>query len=284
MPCWIDTHCHLDAPELAAQRPALRAAAAAAGVRLCVVPAVMQGNFAAVRAAALAGGDAYALGLHPLYVEQHGAAALEALEAALDAARGDTSLVAIGEIGLDGFTPALRAPDMWQRQLDVLRAQLRLARRFSLPVLLHTRRAVDAVLHELRRTPVPGGIAHAFSGSAQQAQAFQALGFKLGFGGACTFPRATRLRQLAASLPAESIVMETDAPDIPPHWLYVDAAARAAGSAQPPNTPAELPRIGTEVAALRGVSPEEWARISSANALAALPGLTALLDAGAAHG
>ncbi|MBQ6656725.1 MAG: TatD family hydrolase [Ottowia sp.] len=279
MPCWIDTHCHLDAPELAAHRPAVRAAAAAAGVRLCVIPAVAQGNFEAVRAAACEGNDAYALGLHPLYVAQHGAAALEALEAALAAARGDARLVAIGEIGLDAFVPALRAPEVWQRQLEVLRAQLRLARRFALPVLLHTRRAVDAVLHELRRTPVPGGIAHAFSGSAPQAQAFLNMGFKLGFGGACTFPRATRLRQLAASLPAESIVMETDAPDIPPHWRYVDAAARAAGKVPPPNTPAELPRIGAEVAALRGVSAGEWARQSSANALAALPRLTPLLDA-----
>ena len=284
MPYWIDTHCHLDAPELAAPRAAVRAAAAAAGVRLCVIPAVAQGNFAAVREAAYAGGDAYALGLHPLYVAQHDTEALAALEAALAAARGDARLVAIGEIGLDGFLPALRAPDAWQRQLEVLRAQLQLAQRFSLPVLLHTRRAVDAVLHELRRTPVPGGIAHAFSGSVQQAQAFLSLGFKLGFGGACTFPRATRLRALAASLPADAIVMETDAPDIPPQWLYVDAAARAAGNAQPPNTPAELPRIGAEVAALRGTAQTEWAHTSSTNALAALPRLTALLDAGALHG
>lgn len=279
MPCWIDTHCHLDAPELAAQRPAVRAAAAAACVRLCVIPAVAHTNFAAVREAAHTCGDAYALGLHPLYVAQHSAAALQALEAALQAAHGDARLVAIGEIGLDGFAPELRTPDCWQRQLEVLRAQLRLAQRFALPVLLHTRRAVDAVLHELRRTPVPGGIAHAFSGSVPQAQAFLDMGFKLGFGGACTFPRATRLRQLAATLPAESIVMETDAPDIPPQWLYVDAAARAAGQTPAPNTPAELPRIGAEVAALRGVSAGEWARQSSANALVALPRLTPLLDA-----
>ena len=174
--------------------------------------------------------------------------------------------------------PALRQPGAWQRQLEVLRAQLRLARRHALPVLLHTRRAVDAVLHELRCIEVPGGgIAHAFSGSAQQAHAFLSLGFKLGFGGACTFPRATRLRQLAAALPADAIVMETDAPDIPPQWLYVNAAARAAGQPQPPNSPLELPRIGAEVAALRGVPPAAWAAQSSANALAALPRLASLI-------
>jgi TatD DNase family protein len=118
-------------------------------------------------------------------------------------------------------------------------------------VILHVRRSADALLQQLRLRPVIGGIAHAFNGSAQQAAQFVALGFKLGFGGALTFDRALQIRRLAAGLPASALVLETDAPDIPPHWLYRTAAERAAGETSR-NEPAELPRIGAELAALRG--------------------------------
>jgi TatD DNase family protein len=127
------------------------------------------------------------------------------------------------------------------------------------------RRAVDAVLKQLRRYRVCGGIAHAFNGSAQQADEFIKLGFKLGFGGAMTYPRALRIREMAAALPLEAIVLETDAPDIPPEWL-----------AKRRNQPGELPRIATELARLRGLPLDEVARITSANAIAVLPGLKAL--------
>jgi len=120
---------------------------------------------------------------------------------------------------------------------------LKLAREFDLPVILHVRRAVDAVLHELRRIGVRGGVAHAFNGSRQQADAFIKLGFKLGFGGAATYDGSKRIRQLAAGLPEDSIVLETDAPDIPPAWL--DRGR---------NEPGQLPRIAAEIASLRGVS------------------------------
>lgn len=275
---WIDTHCHLDAPEFAADTDAVRQRARAAGVGLCVIPAVEVAGFEAVRALAHRLGDAYALGIHPMYVAQAPDDALAQLDAALQRHAGDARLVAVGEIGLDYFVPELAAPGpLRERQEHFWREQLRLARRYGLPVIVHVRRSVDAVLKAVREVGVVGGIAHAFSGSRQQADAALGLGLKLGFGGAVTFERATRLRELAATLPADAIVMETDAPDIAPHWLYATAQQRAAGQAQGRNEPGELPRIGAVVAELRGLSAQDWARQTRANALVALPRLRALL-------
>ena len=179
----------------------------------------------------------------------------------------------MGEIGLDYFVPGLDG----ECQQRFYRAQLVLARRFDLPVILHVRRSADQLLKVLRQVKVRGGIAHAFNGSLQQAQAFVALGFKLGFGGAVTYDRALQLRRLAAELPLGSLVMETDSPDIPPHWLYTTAAERAQGQPQGRNTPAELPRIAQVVAGLRGMAVADLAQASTANACAALPGLQKLL-------
>lgn len=273
MPGWIDTHCHLDAPEFAPDVDAVRAQARAAGVAHCVIPAVERSQWDAVRQLAQRHGDSYALGIHPLYTPRAADEDLEALAGALQQHQADPRLVAVGEIGLDGFVPGLDPARQWR----FYRAQLQLARRFGLPVILHVRRSADRLLKGLREVPVRGGIAHAFNGSVQQAQAFIALGFKLGFGGAVTYERALQLRRLAQALPEDAIVMETDAPDIPPHWLYRTAAERAAGLPQGRNSPAELPRIGAEVAALRGLAPAHWAARTRANALAALPGLAALL-------
>ncbi len=155
-------------------------------------------------------------------------------------------------------------------------AQLKLARSHDLPVILHVRRSADALLKHLRRTEVPGGIAHAFNGSEQQAMQFVELGFKLGFGGAMTFERALQIRRLAATLPEEALVLETDAPDIPPQWLYVKASEREQ-RAPSRNEPAELPRIGQTLAALRGWSLEETAARTAVNVQAALPRLKSLL-------
>jgi TatD DNase family protein len=138
---------------------------------------------------------------------------------------------------------------------------------------LHVRRSADLLLKGLRDTPVVGGIAHAFNGSLQQAQAFIALGFKLGFGGALTYDRALQLRRLATELPLSAIVLETDAPDIPPHWLYTTAEQRAAGQPQGRNEPAELPRIAQVLAELRGIPLDTLAAATSANAREALPRL-----------
>ena len=276
MPLWIDTHCHLDAREFAQDVDAVRQRARERGVGQIVIPAVDMHNFDAVRALAHRHGDSYALGIHPLCSPGAGVADLQALECALDAGRSDPALVAVGEIGLDYFVPELDA----DHQEALLRAQLRLARRFDLPVLLHVRRSVDRVLKALREVPVPGGIAHAFNGSAQQARGFVDMGFKLGFGGTLTFDRALQVRRLAQALPSEAIVMETDAPDIPPHWLYRTAAERDAGEPQARNEPGELPRIAVLLAQLRGVTPEALAEQTCRNAQAALPKLENLMKNG----
>ncbi|HEX5698818.1 MAG TPA: TatD family hydrolase [Rhodoferax sp.] len=278
---FIDTHCHLDAPEFGLSGPTVRAEAARHQVLQCVLPAVEVANFEAVRLLAHAGGDAYALGIHPLYVKAAQDDDLERLDAALKQHRHDPRLVAVGEIGLDLFVPELCISPLRERQQHFYLSQLKLARKYGLPVLLHVRRSVDQVLKGLRSVARTDwrGIAHAFNGSAQQAQSFIDLGFKLGFGGAVTYERALQLRRLAASLPLNALVLETDAPDMPPHWLYKTAEQRAAGEPQSVNSPAELPRIAAVLAELRGLSVEELALATTRNALAALPKLGALVQA-----
>jgi len=281
MTFWIDTHCHLDAQESMPEAQAVRARAAINNVAHCVLPAVGVGNFDVVRELAHTTGDSYALGIHPLYVKTALDDHLNRLDATLMRHRDDPRLVAVGEIGLDFFVPELCVSPLRERQEYFFLSQLKLAQKYGLPVILHTRRSVDRVLKGLREVAGAGGqwhgIAHAFNGSEQQASAFIALGFKLGFGGALTYERALQLRRLATSLPLDAIVMETDAPDMPPHWLYKTAQERAAGAAQGRNEPGELPRIGAELAALRGISADELAEATTRNALAALPRLRVLL-------
>jgi TatD DNase family protein len=275
MPAWIDTHCHLDAAEFSADVAAVRARAAAAQVVHCVLPAVEVANFNAVRELAHRHGDSYALGIHPLCTGRADPDDLDRLDQALIESRNDPRLVAIGEIGLDYFVPGLDA----ERQELFYREQLSLARRHGLPVIVHVRRSADQLLKHLRRAGV-AGIAHAFNGSMQQAQDFIRLGFKLGFGGTVTFDRARQIRRLAADLPLTALVMETDAPDIPPHWLYRTAQQRADGLAQQRNEPAELPRIAQQLAALRGIGVDELAEATTRNAITALPKLEAAMKAG----
>lgn len=281
-PLWVDTHCHLDAPEFAHDRAQVRARAHALGVSCCVIPAVEQGNFNTVRTLAHATGDSYCLGIHPLYVKQAAADDLMALQAQLQAHHDDPRLVAVGEIGLDFFVPELTASPLRELQEHFYHRQLKLARQFGLPVVLHVRRSADRLLKHLRELvaggPAWSGIAHAFNGSEAQAQAFIRLGFKLGFGGAVTFERALQVRRLAQTLPLESIVLETDAPDIPPHWLYTTAQDRLAGAQQGRNEPGELPRIAAVVAQLRGMRVEALAQATTANACQALPRLAVLLS------
>jgi TatD DNase family protein len=271
---WVDSHCHLDAREFDPDREAVLARARAAGVTMQVLPAVDVASFDAVRALAHRAGLAYALGIHPLYVDRAADGDIERLATVLESQRGDPRLVAVGEIGLDHFVPGLDR----ERQEHFYAEQLKLARRFGLPVILHVRRSADALLKQLRRIEVPGGIAHAFNGSEAQARQFAVRGFKLGFGGAMSFERALQIRHLATQLPDEVPVLETDAPDIPPQWLYVKAAERAA---RPParNEPAQLPRIAATLAGLRGWTLAQTAERTTANACAALPRLAALLAA-----
>ena len=269
---WIDTHCHLDAAEFDADRDDVVARAHGAGVAQIVIPAVAVANFERVRELAHRHRLAYALGIHPMCADAAGADDLAALREALTRHAGDPRLVAVGEIGLDHFVAGLDR----DRQATIFAAQLALAAEFALPVLLHVRRAVDPVLAQLRRRRVPGGLAHAFNGSEQQASAFVELGFRLGFGGALTFERALRIRRVGRAVAAAAIVMETDSPDIPPQWRYRTAEARAAGATMR-NEPAELARIGAELAALRGEPVEALAAATSANAAASLPRLAGLL-------
>ena len=251
----IDTHCHLDAAEFDADRDAVYAAAMAAGVGRIVVPGVtVNRNFRPKSTIAEYPACVEAYGIHPLYVDQSGLEDLLRLRGWLQQAPP----VAVGEIGLDFYVAGLDT----ERQTHYFVEQLKLAREFDLPVLLHVRRAVDPVLKQLRRIGVRGGIAHAFNGSRQQADEFIKLGFVLGFGGAMTFDGSTRIRELAKTLPLESIVLETDAPDIPPAWLNRGR-----------NSPAELPRIADTLAELRGLSRNDVVAATAANARRILPGI-----------
>ncbi len=253
---FIDTHCHLDAAEFGDQQTDIVRDAAAAGVSRLVIPSVERANFDTVRALCQRFPNcAPAYGIHPMYTDTAVPQDLDVLREFLS----QHQPVAIGEIGLDFF---IKHYDQ-TRQEHFFVEQLKLAREFNLPVLLHIRRAQDTILKHLRQIKVRGGIAHAFNGSRQQADEFIKLGFKLGFGGAMTYPRATKLRELAATLPLESIVLETDAPDIAPDFLERGL----------PNEPKYLPRIAQTLAELRGVSVEEVAEATTANAFAVLPKL-----------
>lgn len=261
----IDTHCHLDAPEFDADREQVALMAKRAGVHAIVIPAVERGNWQRVcELSHTISGASYALGIHPMYVSRASDEDLEALVDAVHAALDDPKFVAVGEIGLDFFDPAAREVETMQHRF--FRAQLDIAARFGLPVLLHVRRSQDQVLKQLRRVPLPGGIAHAFNGSDQQANLFTGLGFKLGFGGAMTYERALQIRRHARQLSMDSIVLETDAPDIAPSWLRHQR-----------NTPVELPRMAAQLAELRAMSVNELAECTTRNALAAIPRLTRLV-------
>jgi TatD DNase family protein len=224
------------------------------------------------------------LGIHPLFVpqaqEQDLAFLAQCIESALaqdaNGQRLDPRLVALGEIGLDFFVPALCEPAMREKQEFFYHAQLKMAQKFKLPVIVHVRKSADELLKGLRRFAVKGGIAHAFNGSFQQANTFIEMGFALGFGGALTFERALQLRRLATELPLSALVLETDAPDIPPHWIYKTQSERQSSqalSSQARNEPAHLPRIGDALAALRGVSASDIAHATLVNAQRVLPQL-----------
>ncbi len=253
----IDTHLHLDAEEFDDDREAVLADARAAGVRHFVLPAAIAAHFDRVAALASANADIHpAYGIHPLYTDKAQDGDLERVDERLR----ESGTVAVGEIGLDHFVADLDRI----RQETFFVEQLHLARRYDLPVILHLRRAQDEVLKHLRRIPVSGGIAHAFNGSRQQAEAFIKLGFKLGVGGAMTYDGSKRIRALAASLPLDALVLETDAPDIPPAW--------ASGQR---NEPANLKRYAQLLAELRGIACEEVIEATGRNALAVLPRLRA---------
>lgn len=258
---WIDTHCHLDAHEFGNESVAQAALAKEQGVGMIVIPAVEVANFSIVSQLAHSiDNGCYALGIHPIYVPHAEEGDLRALREQVAAAMADPRFVALGEIGLDFFIPMLTEPAIREKQIYFFREQLKIAREFELPVLMHVRRSQDVILKHVRQIPPAGGIAHAFNGSEQQARIYIELGFKLGFGGAMTFTRALQIRRLAAELPLDAIVLETDAPDISPAWVHPGR-----------NSPDQIPRIGEVLSELRRMSPAEIAAATTANAREALP-------------
>lgn len=249
----IDTHTHLDFPDFDADRSELLARSRAAGVERLVVLGVYRDNWQRLWDLALAeDGIHAAFGLHPVYLEQHRTEDLDALHDWLQHLAGHPKLCAVGEFGLDYFIDSLDR----QRQQALFEAQLALAVEFGLPALLHVRRAHAATIATLKRFRLPrGGVIHAFAGSYEEAREYLRLGFRLGLGGAPTWPQALRLRKVVAQLPLEAIVLETDAPDMAPA-MY--ASLR--------NSPEHLPAICTALAELRGETPEALAAASSRNA------------------
>ena len=244
----FDSHSHFDAPEFDADRNAVLARAHAAGVTRQIVPAVSAAAWPKLREICAAHAGLYAAyGLHPMYLPEHHPEHLIALRDWIERERP----VAVGECGLDFFVEGL---DAGQQSL-YFEGQLRLARDFELPVIVHARRAVDAVMAAIRRFGPVRGVVHSFSGSADQARRLHALGFLIGLGGPVTYARANRLRTLAASLPIECLLLETDAPDQP------DSGHRGQR-----NEPARLTTVCDTIAALRDIAPEAVARATTANA------------------
>ncbi|TDR29082.1 TatD family hydrolase [Hydromonas duriensis] len=261
---WIDTHAHFDAAEFDTTRSDDWAHAQRLGVVAQVVPAVAPFNFETVRGLAHAyTGTVYALGIHPMYVNSLDVdVALAELRGALLANIEDSRLVAVGEIGLDGFVEGIDQ----DKQLAIYQGQLKLAREFNLPVLLHVRRAQDTVIKYLRQFGIKQGIAHAFNGSFSQAQAYIKQGIHLGFGGMMTFEKSNQIRRLAAELPIESLVLETDAPDMSPAWAYKEN-----------NYSYYLPRIAETLMTLRGLSAAHLSAQLRNNTLNALPKIQSVL-------
>ena len=267
---WVDTHCHVDAPEFKDTLTEMMARAVGERVQAILLPTVQASDWGQAKNLAKqyskqVPGLVYTLGIHPLYINQAQESDIDFLKIQIEKSLDDPRFVGVGEIGLDYFVEGLDH----QRQEHFFHAQLDLAEQFQLPVILHVRRSQDAILKALRIRKVPSGIAHAFNGSHQQAEQFIKLGFKLGFGGAATYDRALQIRRLVREMPLECIVTETDSPDIPPVWLK-DEDGRF-------NEPALLPRIASQLAKIRGVSDEVFASAVWQNAMQVLPRWSSLM-------
>lgn len=251
----IDTHTHLDFADFDADRTALLAESRALGVRRMVVLGVYQDNWQRVWDLVQSDSDLYAaFGLHPVYLDQHQPEDLSELGAWLERLAGHRQVCAVGEIGLDYFIETLDR----ERQQALFEAQLQLAADFNLPALIHVRRSHAAVIATLKRLRLKrAGIIHAFAGSKEEAREYIKLGFKLGLGGAATWPQALRMHRVLAELPLDAVVLETDSPDMAPAMYPGER-----------NSPAHLPAICAALAAIMGVSAEQLAAASSANACA----------------
>ncbi|WP_420235242.1 TatD family hydrolase [Pseudomonas sp. ABY48] len=251
----IDTHTHLDFPDFDADRPALLAESRALGVRQMVVLGVYRDNWQRVWDLVQSDPDLHAaLGLHPVYLDQHRPDDVARLHEWLSRLAGHRQLCAVGEIGLDYYVPTLDR----ERQQALFDAQLQLAVEFELPALIHVRRSHAAVIATLKRIgPKRAGIIHAFAGSFEEAREYIKLGFKLGLGGAATWPQALRMHRVLAKLPLDAVVLETDSPDMAPAMFPGQR-----------NSPTHLPAICEALAGIMGISPERLAEASTLNARA----------------
>jgi TatD DNase family protein len=276
---WFDTHIHLNAQAYHQQHTALLQQARQANINGWVIPSVYPKDCLSVpQLAHQIEGANYALGIHPMVANEIETnhlsiaaadhvyeTALNQLHLALDTHKHDPKLVAIGEIGLDFFTAnadALLNQRQYSRQIMLFTAQVKLAQRYQLPVLLHIRKAHDKATQILKQHGICQGIAHAFNGSEQQAHKLIDLGFHLGFGGAATYTRALHIRRLLNTLPEHCIVLETDAPYLPPAWLSHEI-----------NLPSALAKIGEHLASIRQIPAQEFAQLCHKNSRCALPKL-----------
>jgi TatD DNase family protein len=256
---WTDTHVHLYATEYHTDRQAVIDRATAAQVTSMIIPAINAASFATVRQLAHATkGAVYALGIHPLFVNTATQQDLEYLAKCLQKYRNDPKLIAVGEIGLDGFVTQSNIIE----QQFFFHEQLKLAKQFDLPVIMHVRKAQDLILKGLRLYQPSSGIAHAFNGSLQQADEFVKLNFALGFGGAATFEKALQIRRVLQHIPKNAIVLETDSPDIAPAWLYKQR-----------NEPAQIPQIAQCLANILNITLNEINAINQNNVARILPKL-----------
>lgn len=244
----IDTHCHLNFSQFDSDREKLLEHCQAIGVKDIIIPGVKAEDWTQLLKTCGQSPLLHpALGLHPLFLADHKTEHLLQLKDLV----AHNTVIAIGEIGLDFYLPNHNK----KAQIDLFSEQLTLAQAVELPVLLHVRKAHDQTLSLLQKYPVIGGIVHAFNGSLQQAEQYQQLGFVFGVGGAITYPKATRLRSLFSQLPLSSIVLETDAPDMP---LLEMQGQR--------NSPVNIPLILNTLSAIRSESSEEIATITTNNA------------------
>ena len=249
----IDSHTHLDFPDFDADRTQLLARSRASGVEQMVVLGVYQHNWQRLWDLVQTDSQLYAaFGLHPVYLDDHRPEHVIELGQWLSRLAQHPQVCAVGEIGLDYFLPELDRDG----QQQLFEAQLQLAADFQLPALLHVRRSHAQVIATLKRLRLKrGGIVHAFAGSREEAREYIKLGFKLGLGGAATWPQALRLRKVIADLPLDALVLETDAPDMAP-----------AMHPNQRNSPEYLPDICQALAEVMGISPERLAEATTANA------------------
>ncbi|MCJ8203005.1 TatD family hydrolase [Pseudomonas sp. RGM2987] len=249
----IDTHTHLDFPDFDTDRPALLVESRESGVREMVVLGVYRDNWQRVWELVQSDPQLHAaLGLHPVYLEQHRPEDLTHLREWLARLAGHRQLCAVGEIGLDYYVQTLDR----ERQQALFEAQLQLAAEFELPALIHVRRSHAAVIATLKRIGLKrAGIIHAFAGSLEEAREYIKLGFKLGLGGAATWPQALRMHRVLAQLPLEAVVLETDSPDMAPAMFPGQR-----------NSPAHLPAICAALAQVMSISRERLAEASTQNA------------------